>query len=190
MYGHKRRRVWDKTCCMEQGHFMLHFTTFYHVSMYMKWAQKLVMRSAILAKFLKLNLKALRILRCVSFRPCSYTSWCIFMSYTRMHSSRMRTGRSLTICRSLLPGGDVCYQGRGGGSAPGVVVSAPGGSSAPRGAPEGGVCSGGWCSGGWCLLPGGSVHAGIPDPPPCEQNDKQVQKYYVGHNFVAAGKNQ
>ena len=25
--------------------------------------------------------------------------------------------------------------------------------------------------------------------PPCEQNDKQVQKYYLGHNFVAAGKN-
>ena len=77
----KRRRVWDKTCCMEQGHFMLHFTTFYHVSMYMKWAQKLVMRSSILAKFLKLNLKALRILGCVSFRRCSCTSWCMFVSY-------------------------------------------------------------------------------------------------------------
>ena len=77
----KRRRVWNKTCCMGQGHFMLHFTTFYHVYMYMKWAQKLVMRSSILAKFLKLNLKALRILGCGSFRPCSYTSWCIFMSY-------------------------------------------------------------------------------------------------------------
>ena len=25
--------------------------------------------------------------------------------------------------------------------------------------------------------------------PPREQNDKQVQKYYLGHNFVAAGKN-
>ena len=23
--------------------------------------------------------------------------------------------------------------------------------------------------------------------PSCEQNDKQVQKYYLGHNFVAAG---
>ena len=22
---------------------------------------------------------------------------------------------------------------------------------------------------------------------PCEQNDKQVQKYYLGHNFIAAG---
>ena len=27
------------------------------------------------------------------------------------------------------------------------------------------------------------------DTPPCEQNDKQVQKYYLGHNFVAVGKN-
>ena len=27
---------------------------------------------------------------------------------TRMHSSRMRTGRSLTVCRSLLPGGGGC----------------------------------------------------------------------------------
>ena len=43
---------------------------------------------------------------------------------TRMHSSRMRTGRSLTVCRSQLPGG-------GGVSAPGRCllwgVSAPGG---------------------------------------------------------------
>ena len=30
---------------------------------------------------------------------------------TRMHSSRMRTGRSLTVCQSLLPGGGVCSQG-------------------------------------------------------------------------------
>ena len=48
-----------------------------------------------------------------------------------MHSSRMRTGRSLTVCRSLLPGG--------GGSAPGGrEVSAPRGGSAPGG----GVCLG------------------------------------------------
>ena len=32
-----------------------------------------------------------------------------------MHSSRMRTSRSLTVCCSLLPGGDVCLV-RGGGS--------------------------------------------------------------------------
>ena len=78
---------------------------------------------------------------------------------TRMHSSRMRTGRSLTVCRSLLPGGGgVCSWG----------VSAPGGLSVPTGGMEGvsalGVVSaprgcllwgvsalGGWeiCSRGW-----------------------------------------
>ena len=48
-----------------------------------------------------------------------------------MHSSRMRTGRSLTICCSLLPGGGVCSGG-------------------------GGVCSGGWsCSRGGVPGPGG-----------------------------------
>ena len=33
---------------------------------------------------------------------------------TRMHSSRMRTGHSLTVCRSLLPAGGVPSPGRGG----------------------------------------------------------------------------
>ena len=64
-----------------------------------------------------------------------------------MHSSRMRTGRSLTVCRSLLPGG-VSAQGgvcSGGVSALGSVCS------------EGCVCSGGVCSGG-CLL--GGVYSG------------------------------
>ena len=36
--------------------------------------------------------------------------------YTRMHSSRMRTGRSLTVCCSVLPGGGVLL-GPGGGCA-------------------------------------------------------------------------
>ena len=48
--------------------------------------------------------------------------------------------------------------------------------------------------GGGCLLRGGGVSAlggGIPacteaDTTPREQNDKQVQKYYLDHNFVAA----
>ena len=45
---------------------------------------------------------------------------------TRMHSSRMRTGRSLTVCWSLLSGGGgVSAPGGGGVSARGV--SAPGG---------------------------------------------------------------
>ena len=59
-------------------------------------------------------------------KPCS----------TRMHSSRMRTGRSLTVCWSQLPG-EVCSLVGGGCS-------------------QGGVCSGGVCSGG-CLLWGEGV---------------------------------
>ena len=58
-----------------------------------------------------------------------------------MHSSRMRTGRSLTICQSLLPGGGYLLWGGvcSGGwvSALGGVCS--GGVSAPGG--EGGVVS-------------------------------------------------
>ena len=60
-----------------------------------------------------------------------------------MHSSRMRTGRSLTVCWSLLPGGGVCSWG----------VSARGGSGL-------GVCSGGGSApggGGMCLLWGGGI---------------------------------
>ena len=72
-----------------------------------------------------------------------------------MHSSRMRTGRSLTLCQSLLPGGVVCSGGSGPGgvSGPGgcllggrcllLGVSAPGGGL--------GVCS----LGGGCLVLGG-----------------------------------
>ena len=59
-----------------------------------------------------------------------------------------------------------------------------------------GVCCGGCLllgvsAPGGCLLFGGvaSQHALRQTPPPCEQNDKQVQKYYLGHNFVAAGNN-
>ena len=86
----------------------------------------------------------------------------------------------------------------GGGSAPGVGGRGVGVVSTA------GVCvwSGGWCawSGeGGCLLGGCLVWMGcLPQclvryhhhPPPCEQNDEQVQKYYLGHNFVAAGKNE
>ena len=118
---------------------------------------------------------------------------------TRMHSSRMRTGRSFTVCRSLLPEGGCLLRG----------VCSWGGCLL-----VGGVCSrggclllGGVCSGGRCLLPGGcllsggcllprgvsalggwhpSMHWGRHSP--CEQNDRQVKKYYLGHNFVAAGK--
>ena len=63
-----------------------------------------------------------------------------------MHSSRMRTGRSLTICCSLLPGWGGVWS-RGVWS---LGVSGPVGGC--------GVCSGGgvW-SGGVCLLHGGGV---------------------------------
>ena len=77
-----------------------------------------------------------------------------------MHSSRMRTGRSLPVCCSLLPGGV-------GGLLRGGVCS---GGSAPGGSP---------CPGGFSL----------PGDPPCEQNHTHVYKHNLGHNFVAAGKN-
>ena len=106
-------------------------------------------------------------------------------------------------------GGD--YLVWGGLSGPGG--SGPGGVPGPGGLVLG-VCawSGGWCawSRGVCLggvWSGGLVPGGVPGPggcawsggiclsalwdtttPPYEQNDKQVQKYYLGHNFVAAGK--
>ena len=62
-----------------------------------------------------------------------------------------------------------------------------GGVSAP-----GGVCLG-VSAMGYLLrgvsAPGGGIAACTEaDTPTCEQNDKQVQKYYLGHNFVAAGK--
>ena len=70
-------------------------------------------------------------------------------SKTRMHSSRMRTSRSLTVCWHLLPGGVVCLV-RGG--LPGL-----GGVSAWS--PGGGVLGpGGACSQGGCL-PGPGVSA-------------------------------
>ena len=52
---------------------------------------------------------------------------------TRMHSSRMRTGRSLTVCRSLLPGGGCLLGGvcSGGCLLLGEGVSALGGGIPP-----------------------------------------------------------
>ena len=81
-----------------------------------------------------------------------------------------------------------------------MCVSAPGGVP---GLVRGGVwclLQGGTClvRGVWCLvlgvlLLGGCLVRGVclsafwDTTPPREQNDKQVQKYYLGHNFVAAG---
>ena len=54
-----------------------------------------------------------------------------------MHSSRMRTGRSLTVCRSLLPGGYLVpvgvYLVLGGVLSPRGVYLVPGGVLSPRG---------------------------------------------------------
>ena len=99
---------------------------------------------------------------------------------TRMHSSRMRTGRSLTVCCSLLPGGGGLVQGgsaRGGclvrgGSAPG------GGVSAPRGVP--GPGGGAWCRGG---IP---ACTDADTPPPVDRHT--LVKTLPWPNFVAAGK--
>ena len=77
----------------------------------------------------------------------------LFSLKTRMHSSRMRTGRSLTISRSLLPeggGGCVCFRGVCVCLLLwGVCVSAPRGGLLLRG----GVCLWGVCfrSGGVCF---------------------------------------
>ena len=78
---------------------------------------------------------------------------CYRFSYrlTRMHSSRMHTSRSLTICCSLLPGGGGLLPG---GSGLGGVCS------------QGCVCSGGGSAPGECLLPGGIRACTETDPPP------------------------
>ena len=88
----------------------------------------------------------------------------VFTGVTRMHSGRMRTGRSLTICCSLLPGG-------GGFSLRGACL-VRGGSPCWRGVclvwgglPAGGVClvwGGSACSGGGFLPAGGAC----PEKPP------------------------
>ena len=98
---------------------------------------------------------------------------------TRMHSSRMRTGRSLTVCCSLLPGGGCLVRGGllwwgvwSGGSAPGggggawSGGSAPGGLSGPEGIP---ACT----------------EADTPLPP---VDRHTLVKTLPWPNFVAAGK--
>ena len=77
--------------------------------------------------------------QCYENYMLKYSTSTKIISVTRMHSSRMRTGRLLTVCRSLLPGG-VCFRGSvcsGGVSAPGGCLLLGGGCLLP-----GGVCSG------------------------------------------------
>ena len=123
-----------------------------------------------------------------------------------MHSRRMRTGRSLTVCWRLLPGG--------GGSAPWGVCLVLGGlllggcvwSGESLSGPPG-VCSGGWCllwgglvrgvcvcsggiwSGGVCICSWGVVsqHA-LRQTPPWRESQMPV-KTLPWPNFFAAGKN-
>ena len=79
------------------------------------------------------------------------------MVLTRMHSSRMRTGRSLTVWWHLLPGGCLVPEG----------MSAPGeGVSAPRG-----------------LVPGGipaCTEADTHPPPPLWTESQMPVKHYLG----------
>ena len=117
----------------------------------------------------------------------------------------MRTGRSLTVCRSLLPRGcllqgGVCSQG---GSVPGGCLlwggvcsrgwcllqrgSAPKGVSAPGGCLLPGVSTpGGYLLPGGCLLQGSALgwvsqHALRQTPPvPCGQNHRCLEKHYLG----------
>ena len=83
---------------------------------------------------------------------------------TRMHSSRMRTGRSLTVRCSLLPEvGGVPGQGgvcsRGVSALGGLLPGGPG----PGGWVGGGVCSWGVCSGGSASR-GVCSQGGVPGP--------------------------
>ena len=119
----------------------------------------------------------------------SSTKWgpWLIIIITRMHSSRMRTGRSLTVCRSLLPGGGggVPAQGGtcpGGCTCPEGVVPARRGVYLPGGVPARGVYlprgvpaqRGGTCPGG-VYVPRGSAPGGaLRQTPPCEQNHTRL----------------
>ena len=102
---------------------------------------------------------------------------------TRMHSSRMRTGRSLTVCRSQLPGG-VSALGEGV-SAPGRV-SAPGGCLLPGSgvSAPGGVCSRGVSAPRGCIP--GCTEA---ENPPLWTESQTSVKTLPWPNFEAAGIN-
>ena len=92
-----------------------------------------------------------------------------------MHSSRMHTRRSFDRMPESTSRGGGCACSQGG-------VPGPGGCLVPGG----------------CLLQGGAWSrgggGGIPacteaDTPTVNRMTDRCQKYYLGHNFVAAGKN-
>ena len=64
------------------------------------------------------------------------------------------------------------------------ACTAPGGGlrlgGVPTSGPGGCVCSLGYLP----LVLGGCIPAGNGAEPPCEQNDRQVQKYYLAPNFI------
>ena len=102
------------------------------------------------------------------------------LNKTRMHSSRMRTGRSLTVCWSLLPKGGLVWVGSG----PGGLCLVQGGSGLGGGSGPGEVWSWGvrglWSGGS---RPGGLVRGLYP----CMQlgrpplwTDTRLWKYYLG----------
>ena len=99
----------------------------------------------------------------------------------------MRTGRSLTVCWSLLPGGGL-LQGPRGDSGPGGLWSR--GVSPLGGLVLGGVSSQGVCSWGGGLVPGVWSWGGyVPactdaDPPVDRQTPVKILPWL---NFVAAG---
>ena len=84
------------------------------------------------------------------------------LTETRMHSSRMRTGRTLSVLL-LGRGGGVCP---GGGCLPrGGWVSARGVGVCPGGCLPGGVSAQGGCLPGGGVCPGGCLPGGCLPPP-------------------------
>ena len=96
-----------------------------------------------------------------------------------MHSSRMRTSRSLTVCWSLVPGGGVW----------------PGGSGLGRGLVQGGLVVGGvWSRGGsrgvWsrgCLVQGVSGPGGLVQGGVCSQGGLVVGGVWSWGGLVLGG---
>ena len=87
---------------------------------------------------------------------------------TRMHSSRMRTGRSLTVFRSLQPGGGGTWS-RGGVPGPGGCTWSRGGCTWSGGVPgPGGVYLVRGCTWSWGGVPGPGgctwSWGGVPGP--------------------------
>ena len=113
------------------------------------------------------------------FRSNLFHFYAVFgkkIDQTRMHSSRMRTGHSLTVCRSLLPRGRCLLRGGcllpGGMFAPGgCLLRGGGGGRLLGGCLLWGVSAlGGVCSVGRCLLLGGVVsHHALRQTPPVDR---------------------